>query len=286
MKLSTQNGKLNRRDALGLLGVLGAGVIVGCGDSMATPADGLLSDGGAGGLVDALGMDVNSLSCIVTPALDQGPFFVDEKLNRSDLLAGETEAGVVAGTPLALKIGVYGVNGSACAPLSGAQVDIWHADVNGLYSDTATGFVQATDTTGKKFLRAYQVAGADGNVGFTTIYPGWYFTRTVHIHVKVRVFSAAGDKTFEATTQMFLDDAVTDRVFARGAYAAHGPRSIPKNTNDQIYNGTGVGRAIDTVGPPAGQARPGDMALATMSETMVGGMAGYLAAMNVGVVMG
>src|SRR5439155_4100443 len=76
-----------------------------------------------------------TLSCVVTPAETEGPYFVDEKLNRSDLTSDTTEPAVFNGLPLSLQLRVYTVNGNACTPLASAQVDVWHADAVGVYSD-------------------------------------------------------------------------------------------------------------------------------------------------------
>ena len=260
MKTITKNERpgMNRREALGLLGAVGAGVgLVGsaCGSSssasndsgVATPDDGSLP------------------ACIVTPEAVEGPFFVDEKLNRSDLVTGETDAGITSGYPLTVGLALVGVNGQSCQPLSGAVVDIWHANVNGLYSDEPSNFVQSTDTQGKKYLRGYQLSGDSGLVTFKTIYPGWYATRTIHIHVKIRLYSPAGAKTLEANAQLYFTDAMNNAVMAVPAYAARGPRSIPKNTNDQVYNGTGPGSGIDNVGLPPNQVPPGDASVAMAS---------------------
>ena len=65
----------------------------------------------------------------------------------------------------------------------GAVIDVWHCDAAGVYSDvTDPGF----DTTGSDFLRGYQVTDESGRAAFTTVYPGWYQGRTVHIHFKIR----------------------------------------------------------------------------------------------------
>jgi protocatechuate 3,4-dioxygenase beta subunit len=72
-----------------------------------------------------------------------------------------------------------------CEPLAGALVDVWQCDAAGVYSgveDIADRF----DTTGKRFLRGHQVTDRQGLARFTTIYPGWYRGRTVHIHFKIR----------------------------------------------------------------------------------------------------
>jgi protocatechuate 3,4-dioxygenase beta subunit len=107
-------------------------------------------------------------------------------------------------------------------------VDIWHCDATGQYSDVGA-------TAGQNFLRGYQVTGADGIARFQTIYPGWYAGRTVHIHVKVRLFDAFQNTTSEATTQIFFDDSITDSVFASVApYSSRGARDT-RNSRDSIY---------------------------------------------------
>ena len=63
------------------------------------------------------------------------------------------------------------------------------------------------DTTGRKFLRGYQLTDAQGEAKFLTIYPGWYYGRTVHIHIKVRAIAGA-KQTFEFTSQMYFEDSL------------------------------------------------------------------------------
>ncbi|MGG2339430.1 intradiol ring-cleavage dioxygenase, partial [Salmonella enterica] len=89
----------------------------------------------------------------------------------------------------------------------------------GAYSD-----VSANGTVGQTFLRGDQATDANGLVTFTTIYPGWYSGRAVHIHLRARVYDAAGNTTYNFTTQLFFDDTVTDTVFASGPYNSRGTR--------------------------------------------------------------
>ena len=56
-------------------------------------------------------------------------------------------------------------------------------------------------------------ADANGVARFTTIYPGWYPGRTVHIHFMVRS-AASATSAYEFTSQLFFDDNFTDRVYA------------------------------------------------------------------------
>src|ERR1700742_1027754 len=76
-----------------------------------------------------------SLPLIASPSLTEGPFFVDEKLNRSDLVAGTTRESGVCGLKRVLSFTVYKWADNKGVPLKDAQVDVWHADVAGSYSD-------------------------------------------------------------------------------------------------------------------------------------------------------
>ena len=169
-------------------------------------------------------------SCVVRPVQTGGPYFVDERLNRSDIRSDPTDGRVSPGTPLALTLLVSRLGAGDCQPLPGAQVDIWHCDALGVYSD-----VEDPDftTIGQKFLRGYQITDARGEARFVTLYPGWYPGRTVHIHFKIRTTPVA-QRSFEFTSQLYFDDVLTDRVHADPPYAAKGPRTI-RNQHDWIF---------------------------------------------------
>lgn len=167
--------------------------------------------------------------CVLSPLMTEGPYWVDEKLNRADLTTGTTRTSVTQGLPLTLGITVLGMAPAACTPAAGVQIDLWHCDAIGAYSDVA-----ANATVGQTFLRGYQTTDANGVATFTTIYPGWYSGRTVHIHLRARVYDAAGNTTYNFTTQLFFDDTVTDTVFAAAPYSSRGTRDT-RNARDSIY---------------------------------------------------
>src|SRR5262249_48112624 len=154
-----------------------------------------------------------------------GPYFVEELLNRSDIRVDPTDGSVQDGVPLRLAINAQRIDGSACSPLAGANVDVWHCNARGLYSDEA-----ANGTLGKKYLRGFQVTDSNGAVEFTTIYPGWYSGRTVHVHFKVRLYDAT-QKTYEFTSQLFFDESISDQVLSQAPYNTRGTRSS-RNSND------------------------------------------------------
>ena len=169
-------------------------------------------------------------SCVVTPAETEGPFFVDERLNRADIRADASGANLRPGTPLTLAFGVYRMTGSGCQPWPGVQVDVWHCDAGGVYSD-----VSPQHSVGENYLRGYQLTDAQGVARFQSIYPGWYMGRAVHVHFKVRAFSG-GQKTYEFTSQVFFDDAVTDQVYAAATYSSR-PARDTRNAADTVYTG-------------------------------------------------
>ena len=117
--------------------------------------------------------------CVVSPEQTEGPYFVDEKLNRSDIRTDPADGSARPGVPLRLVLNVYSVANNSCTPLPGATVDIWHCDALGAYSDVRDNAGEFADMRGKKFLRGYQVTDASGKVEFQTIYPGWYPGRSV-----------------------------------------------------------------------------------------------------------
>ena len=168
-------------------------------------------------------------SCIVIPELTEGPYFVDTLLERADIRSDPDTGEVKDGVPLVLTLNVLSVSGASCAPLQGAMVDVWHCDAEGAYSgfdDNAEGF----STVGQRWLRGFLNTDANGQVQFTTIYPGWYTGRATHIHFKVR------KDNMEFTSQFFFDDAFSDEVHANETpYNQKGAAGRLQNSQDNIY---------------------------------------------------
>ncbi|MGQ0556857.1 MAG: intradiol ring-cleavage dioxygenase [Nitrospiraceae bacterium] len=208
---------LSRREAIAFLGVTGVVWLMG------------------GRIASAQAVARPSLSlCIVRPEQTEGPYFVDERLHRMDIRSDPTNGKVTPGTQLALIFQISRVRAGECHPLPDAQVDVWHCDATGVYSDVRDpGF----STVGQKFLRGYQLTDANGVARFQTIYPGWYPIRTVHIHFKIRTAPMAR-KQYEFTSQLYVPDELTDRVHTALPYAAQGRRRV-RNHHDFIFRDGG-----------------------------------------------
>ncbi len=205
----------SRREALSLLG--GAVALGACrGEGPAKPA-------ASPSPVTSASFD-GAASCRLTPEQTQGPYYIDVDKIRADVREDRK------GAPLRIAARVLDKDG--CTPVQDAVFEIWQCDAAGLYSgfeSASRGGPAGGVTDGKRYLRGAQVTDADGIATITTIYPGWYRGRTVHVHAKV----ALSNRTV-LTTQLYFDEAVTAEVFKTAPYDAHIGRDT-FNTDDGLY---------------------------------------------------
>lgn len=212
---------LTRREAIGVMGATGIMLFTGCRPTGRSMADTALAVSGIG---------AGPGSCIARPASVEGPYFVDEKLNRSDIRSDPSNGETKPGTPLQVTFNVSRLASNACAPVAGLLVDLWQCDHLGVYSDVTD---PRFDTKGKRFLRGYQTTDANGVASFTTVYPGWYSGRPAHIHFKIRSPSSSGPG-YDFTSQLYFDDKLTEQVYAQAPYAAKGQADV-RNADDIFY---------------------------------------------------
>ena len=217
---------LSRREIIGYMAATAAAVLVGCERRQSDLANAASASSQTG-----TGTGTKAISsCVVRPEQTEGPYFVDERLNRSDIRSDPSDGSVKDGVSLQLLIRVSQIGGNDCTPLAGAIVDLWQCDALGVYSDVRD---RSFDTSGKKFLRGYQVTDNNGSVKFITIYPGWYPGRTVHIHFKIRT-DAASRPGYEFTSQLYFEESITDQVYLQVPYVSRGRRTT-MNTMDGIF---------------------------------------------------
>lgn len=166
--------------------------------------------------------------CRITPQATQGPYWIDPKLERSDITEDRK------GVPLRLAIRV--MDAATCRPFERARVDVWHCDAQGTYS-AFDGQPGVGSTVGQTFLRGHVFTGADGVARFSTVYPGWYRGRTPHIHVKV--FLDDGGEQNLLTCQLFFPDALSEFLYLNAPDYKRDETRDTLNRQDGIAQGQG-----------------------------------------------
>jgi protocatechuate 3,4-dioxygenase beta subunit len=197
---------VRRREALGLIGGLGLGGAFGGAVALRK----FTSDS----------EEAEAASCVLTPEVTEGPYWVENSLTRRDIREDRP------GLPLEVVFSVQ--NARTCKPIPGADVEIWHCDARGEYSGVSDS---------ERFLRGHQQANAAGKATFLTVYPGWYRGRTPHIHLKVHV----GGEVVH-TGQVFFNERITARVYRQAPYTANG-QADTSHAQDMIYAQAGRRRA-------------------------------------------
>ena len=219
-------------------------VLVATGATAATLAVGAVASSGAPTATTADAAPVAAAAvCTLTKEMTEGPYYLDGEYVRSDITEGK------AGIPLKLSLTV--VDSGTCAPLKNALVELWHADSLGEYSGYVgnNGHSEPDDGT---FLRGGVLTDAGGVAAITTIYPGWYRGRCVHIHVKVHTgVTVTSDGHFTGgqevhTGQLFFNETVTAAVAKVSPYSAN---TVTRTTlaQDSIYDDAGASSGLLTL---------------------------------------
>lgn len=186
-----------RRRVLGMMLSGGALLIAGCngddGSTSTTSTTGSTdSSSGSGSSSGSTG--TTSGSCTAAASETNGPYpsdgsntingqvsnvLAESGVVRSDIRSSFGSSTTMApGVPLTLTLTLLNSN-NLCAPLAGYAIYMWHCTRDGLYSLYSNG------VQNENFLRGVQVADANGQVTFTTIFPGCYSGRYPHIHFEI-----------------------------------------------------------------------------------------------------
>jgi protocatechuate 3,4-dioxygenase beta subunit len=172
--------------------------------------------------------------CAPTPEGEIGPYFADDsvvRFKRSNILSNIDGTAMQQGVPLTLTIAVLDTRAS-CAPVSRVQIDLWHCNASGVYSDE-----DVEGTGDQTWLRGYQVTGSSGAVTFKTIVPGWYEGRATHIHVRARskYNNTASPNDGSNTTQLFFPQRLVDSLYTSVEPYRRRGRNPMTNANDNVY---------------------------------------------------
>ena len=198
---------MKRRNLIKGLGALGLGAmlplpkLIGATDEKATAAN-------------LTKKQLDAASCWLTPALTEGPYYLNANLIRQNITEG------FPGMPFHLTFNIINFD---CQPVPNVIVDIWHCDKDGNYS----GF---NAFVGQTFMRGIQTTNSEGRAFFDTIYPGWYPGRATHIHFKIRLSSST-----YVTSQFCFLDSVNNIIYATPLYVGRGPNPTT-NASDGVFH--------------------------------------------------
>lgn len=173
---------------------------------------------------DSSGLAMPSDKCRPTLRQTEGPFLTPDSPLRSDIREDSP------GVPVHLTLNI--MDDLWCMPIKGAAVDFWQSDAQGLYSGVDNVLFdlqslqlsgESIDMRGTEFLRGHQVSGDDGQVEFTTIFPGWYTGRLAHFHLKAIIEGLAWTSH---VTQLYLPIEIERAVYETAPYVDRGQNPI------------------------------------------------------------
>lgn len=186
------------------------------------------------------GLDVLD-DCDTTNSETAGPFPTQspENFEITNIVGDRT------GIALTMYIAINNVNAN-CSALEGAIVDIWHCDKDGNYSQYGGTGMQSTNYTNNDFLRGRQVTDTNGQVAFTSIFPGWYNGRATHIHV--HIYDETGSSLL--VTQIAFPESTNSAVVQVNSATAYGytkgMNGYTYNSNDNVFS-DGVTNEMSTI---------------------------------------
>jgi len=189
--MPTDPDLLERRAVLAAIGVGLPALIAGCGpkrgdsQSPGDPGGGGAGGGDGGATDDGDGGDGGD-ACDATSDDIEGPYYREDIPERADIATASEDGTALAITGL--------ITDTDCAPIPGARIEFWQADVGGAYD---------TESDDAHYY-GWQVADAEGRYALTTYVPGRYLNgdtyRPAHIHVKILVGGVE-----RLTTQLYFD---------------------------------------------------------------------------------
>jgi len=184
-------------------------------------------------------------TCVADPEETNGPYpadgsnssngsvvnvLDDSGIVRTDIRSSfGPSSGTAAGITMELTITVVNVNGS-CAALAGYAVYIWHCTRDGLYS--------LYTVPGENYLRGVGVTDANGQVTFTSIFPGCYDGRYPHIHFEIypSLARATSYANRVLTSQFAMPAEACNSVYATSGYASSKSNFASISTsNDNVF---------------------------------------------------
>jgi protocatechuate 3,4-dioxygenase beta subunit len=250
---------ISRRGVLSLVGLgVGAVALAAC-TSTATSSTGSSSSGSSGTATGTATASPSTGSSVATlpsgeiPDETAGPYPGDGSngpdvleqsgIVRSDIRSSLDGGSTAAGVPMTLTLTITDMaNGDA--PYEGVAVYVWHCDAQGQYSMYSQAIEDET------YLRGVQVADANGQVTFTSVFPACYSGRWPHIHFEVYpdVDSITDSANAIATSQVALPQSTCDEVYTLSEYSGSASNLAQVSLDsDNVFGDDGGALELATV---------------------------------------
>jgi len=174
-----------------------------------------------------------------------GPDVLEESgIIRSDIRSSfGTGSATAEGVPMTLELSLADLADGGSA-LAGGAVYVWHCDREGRYSMYSEGVED------ENYLRGVQVAGDDGVVRFTSIFPACYDGRWPHIHFEVYADQADIEDSSKviATSQVALPKDICTKVYAESGYE-QSVQNLERVSlqSDMVFGDDSTARQLGTV---------------------------------------
>ena len=191
---------------------------------------------------DAATLFKGNSSCILTPEITQGPYYVGGEWIRSNLVEGQE------GVPTVLDYQVIDVD--TCEPVTNVYLEMWHCNSTGVYSGiVAQGNGDSTDESNinNTWHRGIQKTDVDGIAQFETTFPGHYTGRATHIHLMVHTNATlyvngtlGNNVTSSHVGQAFFDQDLISAVELTSPYTSN-TQVLTTNAEDGILSEESAG---------------------------------------------
>ncbi|KAF3021014.1 hypothetical protein E8E14_011042 [Neopestalotiopsis sp. 37M] len=192
---------------------------------------------------DPAALFASNSSCLLTPDLTQGPYYISGEQIRRDVR--EDQQGI--DTVIEYQI----IDVDTCEPVPQVYLELWHCNATGVYSGVVAdgngdGW-QDQSNINKTFLRGLQQTDDAGVAQFETIFAGHYSGRATHVHVLIHtdvkvnkcnntlIGSATPDTDIPArhVGQSYFDQDLIDLVDAFEPYSIN-TQELIENADDVI----------------------------------------------------
>lgn len=171
--------------------------------------------------------------CTLTEEFTVGPCFFDVDDERDDISEGQ------AGVPMTLAMKVVD---ASCNPVADAVLEVWWCNAEGIYSgddSDSTHSVSQFNTSfctdndaealASRWFRGIKTTDSEGMVYFKGCFPGWYPSRTTHIHFRIVLNNAQ-----QLISQFGFDDDLANAIYVNHSDYT-GQAKDTSNARDTVF---------------------------------------------------